>query len=70
MKEQERFYIDRNSNGVIKDRTNELIEITNLEDAAYMLNKLQEELDNIKYCLLRSDKDSRFITWSVGSDLK
>ena len=40
-----RFYIarDKELNMIIKDRQNELIEISNLEDANYMLNKLQDE---------------------------
>lgn len=68
--EMQRFYIDHDPDIIIKDRTNILVEIRDLEDAAYMLNKLQEELDNLKHCLLMSDKDSKLITWTVGSDLK
>ena len=55
-----RFYIARDNElkMIIKDRQNELITISNLEDATYMLNKLQEEIDNLKHYFLISQQVS------------
>ena len=63
-----RFYIARDElNMIIKDRQNELITISNLEDATYMLNKLQEEIDNLKHYFLISQKenDGSFYVWEA-----
>ena len=64
-----RFYIARDNElkMIIKDRQNELITISNLEDATYMLNKLQEEIDNLKYYFLISQKenDGSFYVWET-----
>ena len=65
-----RFYIarDKELNMVIKDRQNELIQISNLEDANYMLNKLQDEIDNLKhYFLISQQKDDNggFHVWQT-----
>lgn len=69
MDEITRFYIarDKELNMIIKDRQNELIQITNLEDANYMLNKLQEEIDNLKHYFLISQQndDGSFHVWET-----
>ena len=46
----QRFYLDKDIDGdfIIKDRTNDLVEIKNLPDAVYMLNKLDTEYDDLK----------------------
>ena len=65
-----RFYIarDKELNMIIKDRQNDLIQISNLEDANYMLNKLQDELDNLKHYILtnqQKDDDGRIQVWQT-----
>lgn len=64
-----RFYIARDNElkMIIKDRQNELITISNLEDATYMLNKLQEEIDNLKHYFLISQQndDGSFHVWET-----
>ena len=65
-----RFYIarDKELNMVIKDRQNELIQISNLEDASYMLNKLQDEIDNLKHYFFISQQkndDGRIQVWQT-----
>ena len=49
-----RFYLDKDIDGdiVIKDRTNDLVEIRNLQDAAYMLNKLDNKYDDLKHIFI------------------
>ena len=66
-----RFYIarDKGMNIIIKDRQNELIQITSLEDANYMLNKLQEEIDNLRHYFLVSQQqkdDGSFHVWKAS----
>lgn len=86
MKDVKRFYIarDKELNMIIKDRENELVQIFSLEDAAYMLNKLQDELENLKHYFIvnqQAQDDGSFhvwevppnkgkTTWTTGSELK
>lgn len=70
MDEITRFYIarDKELNMIIKDRQNELVQISNLEDASYMLNKLQDEIDNLKHYFFinqHKDDDGSFHVWQV-----
>lgn len=45
----QRFYATtKNEYAIIKDCENELIEISNLEEALYMLNKLNDEITQLK----------------------
>lgn len=57
--EDKRFYLDTTTDGdfVIKDRENDLIIITSLKDATYMLNKLVDENTVLKHHLLFVQKD-------------
>ena len=46
---QQRFYTaTKNERTIIKDSENELIEISNLKEALYMLNKLDDEITQLK----------------------
>lgn len=58
-KDIKRFYLDTTTGGdfVIKDRENDLIIITSLKDATYMLNKLVDENTVLKHHLLFVQKD-------------
>ena len=64
-----RFYLDKDIDGdiVIKDRTNDLVEIRNLQDAAYMLNKLDNKYDDLKHIFIHNYPfdDGRINVWQV-----
>lgn len=64
-----RFYLDKDIDGdiVIKDRTNDLVEIKSLQDAAYMLNKLDNEYDDLKRIFIHNYPfdDGRINVWQV-----
>ena len=64
-----RFYLDKDIDGdiVIKDRTNDLVEIRNLQDAAYMLNKLDNKYDDLKHIFIHNYpfNDGRINVWQV-----
>lgn len=65
----DRFYLDsEGENMVVKDRQNDLIVIRTMSDAAYMMNKLQQELDDLKYHILyhmKKDDDGGFHVWQT-----
>ena len=60
MNMQKRFYMESDSDGnqIIKDQTNDLIVIRDLQDATYMLNKLSEEYDFLTHALIDASKDN------------
>ena len=64
-----RFYLDTDVDGdfIIKDRTNDLVEIKNLQDAVYMLNKLDTEYDDLKRIFIHNYPfdDGRINVWQV-----
>lgn len=64
-----RFYLDKDADGdfIIKDRTNDLVEIKSLQDAVYMLNKLDDEYDNLKHIFIHNYPfdDGRIQVWEV-----
>ena len=64
-----RFYLDKDLDGdiVIKDRENDLVIIASLKDALYMLNKLVNENDILKYHILHNQKDDNggFHVWQT-----
>ena len=64
-----RFYLDKDADGdfIIKDRTNDLVEIKSLQDAVYMLNKLDDEYDNLKHIFIHNYPfdDGRIHVWQV-----
>ena len=64
-----RFYLDKDIDGdiVIKDRTNDLVEIRNLQDAAYMLNKLDNQYDDLKHIFIHNYPfdDGRIQVWQA-----
>lgn len=65
----DRFYLDSEGEDmVVKDRQNDLIVIRTMSDAAYMMNKLEQELDELKHCILYNNthKDNGgFHVWEV-----
>ena len=64
-----RFYLGKDIDGdiVIRDRTNDLVEIKSLPDAVYMLNKLVNENDILKHHILYNQKDDNggFHVWQT-----
>lgn len=64
-----RFYLGPDADGdfIIKDRTNDLVEIKNLQDAVYMLNKLNAEYDNLKHIFIHNYPfdDGRIQVWKA-----
>ena len=64
-----RFYLDKDADGdfIIKDRANDLVEIKNLQDAVYMLNKLDNEYDNLKHIFIHNYPfdDGRIQVWQA-----
>ena len=64
-----RFYLDKDIDGdfIIKDRTNDLVEIKNLQDAVYMLNKLDNEYDDLKRIFIHNYPfdDGRIRVWET-----
>ena len=64
-----RFYLDKDADGdfIIKDRTNDLVEIKSLQDAVYMLNKLDTEYDDLKRIFIHNYPfdDGRIQVWEV-----
>ena len=64
-----RFYLDKDADDdfIIKDRTNDLVEIKNLQDAVYMLNKLDNEYDDLKRIFIHNYPfdDGRIQVWQV-----
>ena len=64
-----RFYLDKDLDGdfIIKDRTNDLVEIKSLQDAVYMLNKLDNEYDDLKRIFIHNYPfdDGGFHVWQV-----
>ena len=64
-----RFYLDKDADGdfIIKDRTNDLVEIKNLQDAVYMLNKLDNEYDDLKHIFIHNYPfdDGRIQIWQA-----
>lgn len=70
MMSTDRFYLDsEGENMVVKDRQNDLIVIRTMSDAAYMMNKLEQELDELKHYILynntKKDDDGGFHVWEV-----
>lgn len=69
MMNTDRFYLDsEGENMVVKDRQNDLIVIRTMSDAVYMMNKLQQELDDLKHHILhnmKKDDDGGFHVWEV-----
>lgn len=66
----QRFYLDKDADGdfIIKDKTNDLVEIKNLQDAVYMLNKLVNEYDDLKRIFIHNypfNDDGRVQVWQV-----
>lgn len=64
----DRFYLDsEGENMVVKDRQNDLVVIRTMSDAAYMLNKLDKEHEDLKYLILNAEKDDNggFHVWQV-----
>lgn len=68
-KDIKRFYLDKDADGdfIIKDRTNDLVEIKNLSDAVYMLNKLDNEYDDLKHIFIHNYPfdDGRIQVWQA-----
>ena len=64
-----RFYLDKDADDdfIIKDRTNDLVEIKNLQDAVYMLNKLDNEYDDLKRIFIHNYPfdDGRIQVWQT-----
>ena len=64
-----RFYLSKDTDGdfIIKDRTNDLVEIRNLQDATYMLNKLDNEYDDLKRIFIHNYPfdDGRINVWEA-----
>lgn len=63
-----RFYLDKDLDGdiVIKDRENDLVVIASLTDALYMLNKLVNENDILKYHIFnQKDDNGGFNVWQT-----
>ena len=64
-----RFYLDKDADGdiIIKDRTNDFVEIKNLQDAVYMLNKLDNEYDDLKRIFIHNYPfdDGGFQVWQT-----
>ena len=65
-----RFYLGKDIDGdiIIKDRTNDLVEIKSLPDAAYMLNKLDNKYDDLKRIFIHNypfNDDGRINVWQV-----
>ena len=65
----DRFYLDTDDDGdfVIKDRQNDLVIIKSMKDAAYMLNKIDKDYENLRYLIINAEKrdDGGFQVWQV-----
>lgn len=65
----DRFYLDTDDDGdfVIKDRQNDLVIIKSMKDAAYMLNKIDKDYENLRYLIINAEKrdDGGFQVWET-----